>query len=68
MSLILIISTSFGEPLFTGDRVCIQRKTMLKQRKKYILERSIQARELEGPHPEANQPKRIGNTTPTNHR
>ena len=31
-SLILIISTSFGESLFSRDHVCIQRKIVLKQR------------------------------------
>jgi len=52
--LILIISTSFGESLFTGSYDCIRWKTMLKQREKYTLENTTRARELEGLHPEAN--------------
>ena len=56
-SLILIISTSFGESLISGDHVCIRRETMLKWRQKYISEHATQAWELEGPHPEANQLK-----------
>jgi len=52
---------SFGESLFTGDRVCIRRKTILKQRETQILEQSMQARELEGSHSEAIQPKRPRN-------
>ena len=59
-SLILIISTSFGEWLFSGDRVCIWRETMLKWSQQYNLEHATWAWELESPHLEANQlkPKR----------
>jgi hypothetical protein len=41
---------------------------VLKQRKKYISERSMRARELERLHAEANQPKRPRHTPPTNQR
>ena len=53
-TLILIISISFGELLFTGSHVCIRLKTVLKQRKRYTSEHSTWTQELEGPHPDAN--------------
>ena len=52
-TLILIISTSFGESLFLGSHVCIWGKTVLKQREKDTSECSTRARELEGLHPKA---------------
>jgi len=70
-TLILIISTSFGESLFTGSHVTIWGiwgKTVLKQREKYTSEHSTHARELEGPHPEANWPKPKRKDTSAKHR
>jgi hypothetical protein len=67
-SLILTISTSFGEMLISGGYVCIGEKTMLKQREKYVSENSMRAQDLEGQYPKAIQPKKPSITPPTNQR
>ena len=56
-TLILIISISFGESLFTGSHVCKWGKIEFQQREQYTLENTTRARELEGLHPEENYPK-----------